>query len=61
MQSLYAHLSRVDVAEGATVGRRRPLGAIGATGRVTGAHLHLGLNWFATAVDPQPLLPPVQG
>ena len=60
VQSLYAHLSRVDVAEGAFVARRRPLGAIGATGRVTGAHLHLGLNWFATAVDPQPLLPPAQ-
>ena len=61
VQSLYAHLSRVDVAEGAAVARRQPLGAIGATGRVTGAHLHLGLNWFATAVDPRPLLPPVQG
>jgi hypothetical protein len=61
VQSLYAHLSRMDVEEGMAVGRRQPLGAIGATGRVTGAHLHLGLNWFATAVDPQPLLPPVQG
>jgi hypothetical protein len=61
VQSLYAHLSRLDVAEGAAVARRQGLGAIGATGRVTGAHLHLGLNWFATAVDPQPLLPPVQG
>jgi len=61
VQSLYAHLSRLDVAEGMAVARRRPLGAIGATGRVTGPHLHLGLNWFATAVDPQPLLPPVQG
>ena len=61
VQSLYAHLSRLDVAEGMAVARRQTLGAIGATGRVTGPHLHLGLNWFATAVDPQPLLPPVQG
>ena len=61
VQSLYAHLSRLDVAEGEAVARRQGIGAIGATGRVTGAHLHLGLNWFATAVDPQPLLPPVQG
>ncbi|MBD0273759.1 MAG: M23 family metallopeptidase [Acetobacteraceae bacterium] len=60
VQSLYAHLSRVDVAEGMALARRQTLGAIGATGRVTGAHLHLGLNWFATAVDPRPLLPPVQ-
>lgn len=61
VQSLYAHLSRLDVQEGVAVARRQTVGAIGATGRVTGAHLHLGLNWFATAVDPQPLLPPVQG
>ena len=61
VQSLYAHLSRMDVAEGEAVARRQLLGAIGATGRVTGAHLHLGLNWFATAVDPQPLLPPARG
>lgn len=61
VQSLYAHLSRIDVAEGDAVARRQIVGAIGATGRVTGAHLHLGVNWFATAVDPQPLLPPVQG
>jgi murein DD-endopeptidase MepM/ murein hydrolase activator NlpD len=61
VQSLYAHLSRLDVGEGMAVARRETVGAIGATGRVTGAHLHLGLNWFATAVDPQPLLPPIQG
>ena len=61
VQSLYAHLSRLDVAEGEAIARRQVIGAVGATGRVTGAHLHLGLNWFATAVDPQPLLPPVQG
>ena len=61
VQSLYAHLSRLEVAEGVAVARRQPVGAIGATGRVTGAHLHFALNWFATAVDPQPLLPPVQG
>ena len=61
VQSLHAHLSRMDAAEGATVAQRQPIGAIGATGRVTGPHLHLGLNWFTTPVDPQPLLPAVQG
>lgn len=56
--SLYAHLSAMDVRVGEMLGRGQRLGAIGATGRVTGPHLHLGLHWFATALDPQPLLPP---
>lgn len=60
VQSLHAHLSRMDVAEGETVAQRQCIGAIGATGRVTGPHLHLGVYWFATAVDPQPLLPAEQ-
>ena len=55
--SLYAHLSRTEVAEGATLARGQALGETGATGRVTGPHLHLGLYWFTTALDPQPLLP----
>jgi len=55
--SLYAHLSRMDVAEGATLARGQHLGETGATGRVTGPHLHLGLYWFTTALDPRPLLP----
>ncbi|WP_419896286.1 M23 family metallopeptidase [Roseomonas sp. USHLN139] len=56
--SLYAHLSVLEVANGATVGRGQRIAQTGATGRVTGPHLHLGMNWLATALDPQPLLPP---
>ncbi|MXP65656.1 M23 family peptidase [Roseomonas sp. M0104] len=55
--SLYAHLSRMEVAEGAMLACGQQLGETGATGRVTGPHLHLGLYWFTTAVDPRPLLP----
>ncbi len=61
VQSLYAHASRLDVAEGAVVAQGEQIALIGATGRVTGPHLHLGLNWHAVAVDPQPLLPVQQG
>ncbi len=55
--TFYAHLSRMDVREGQEVGRAQPIGLSGATGRVTGPHLHLGMFWFSTAVDPHPALP----
>jgi murein DD-endopeptidase MepM/ murein hydrolase activator NlpD len=55
--TLYAHMSRLDVREGEAVSRGQVIGASGATGRVTGPHLHLALFWLATALDPRPLLP----
>jgi murein DD-endopeptidase MepM/ murein hydrolase activator NlpD len=32
---------------------------VGATGRVTGPHLHWGMNWFETRLDPSLLVPPM--
>lgn len=55
--TFYAHMSRMDVREGQEVGRAQPIGLSGATGRVTGPHLHLGLFWFSVSVDPHPVLP----
>ena len=52
IQSLYAHLSAVDVEVGQHLGKGKRLGSIGATGRATGPHLHLSLYWFKTALDP---------
>jgi len=61
VNSLYAHMSAQDVAEGERVAAGQRIGAIGATGRVTGPHLHFGLSWYSTWLDAQPVLPPVTG
>jgi murein DD-endopeptidase MepM/ murein hydrolase activator NlpD len=54
--STFAHLSRRDVAEGAVVERGQALGLVGATGRVTGAHLHWAVRLGGARVDPLSLL-----
>ncbi|MBL6080131.1 M23 family metallopeptidase [Belnapia sp. T18] len=61
VNSLYAHQSAQHVAEGEQVAGGQRIGAVGATGRVTGPHLHFGLSWYATWLDAQPVLPPVTG
>ena len=56
LYTLYFHLDRVDVAEGAAVERGQPIGAVGATGRATGPHLHWGAVLRQARVDPVGLL-----
>jgi murein DD-endopeptidase MepM/ murein hydrolase activator NlpD len=56
VNTLYAHLSERLVPEGATVARAQPIAKMGATGRVTGPHLHFSLSWYQVWLDPQPLL-----
>jgi murein DD-endopeptidase MepM/ murein hydrolase activator NlpD len=52
MFSLLAHLSRIDVKEGDDVEAGEVVGLVGATGRVTGPHLHWSLRVDGARVDP---------
>jgi murein DD-endopeptidase MepM/ murein hydrolase activator NlpD len=54
--SLFAHLSRIAVRAGSQVSRGDLLGEAGATGRVTGPHLHWGVRLGGVNVDPLSLL-----
>lgn len=50
--SMLAHLSRIDVKEGQSVEPGDIVGLVGATGRVTGPHLHWALRVGTARVDP---------
>ena len=54
--SMLAHLSAIDVHEGDPVTTRQILGRVGATGRVTGPHLHWAVRASGARVDPLSLL-----
>lgn len=60
LNSAFLHAQRLDVAEGDRVTQGQQLGLVGATGRVTGPHLHWSIKWHNGArldpllfVDPQ--------
>lgn len=56
VNTLYAHLSAIEVREGQMVAKGERIARSGATGRVTGPHLHFSLSWFETFLDPQPVV-----
>jgi murein DD-endopeptidase MepM/ murein hydrolase activator NlpD len=52
----YFHMSKPEVSVGDTVQRGQEIGLVGATGRVTGPHLHWSARYGALSVDPGDLL-----
>lgn len=51
-QTLYAHLNKILVKQGASVLQGKTIGLLGSTGYSTGPHLHLGVFKRGSAVDP---------
>jgi murein DD-endopeptidase MepM/ murein hydrolase activator NlpD len=56
LMTVYNHLSRATVVVGDTVDRGQVIGRVGATGRVTGPHLHWAAQYGRLSVDPADLL-----
>jgi len=56
LQSVYAHLSRTEVTQGQRVQQGQVIGAVGASGRATGPHLHWGVSWLDVRLDPETAL-----
>jgi len=54
--SMYFHFSKIDVKDGQFVKKGDKIGEVGATGRVTGPHLHFGIYWLGIRVDPDKIL-----
>jgi hypothetical protein len=55
LMSIYMHLSKIEVSVGRKVRRGQIIGLSGASGRATGPHLHLGVRWEGSYLDPAKL------
>ncbi len=56
ISTLYMHMQKIFVKKGQKVKQGDIIGTVGSTGRSTGAHLDVRLNWFGTRLDPATVL-----
>jgi len=56
ISTLYMHMKEIFVKKGQKVKQGEIIGTVGATGRATGAHLDVRLNWFGVRLDPATVL-----
>ena len=56
ISTLYMHMQKIFVKKGQKVKQGDIIGTVGSTGRSTGAHLDVRLNWFGTRLDPMTVL-----
>ena len=52
ISTLYMHMQEIFVKKGQKIKQGDIIGTVGSTGRATGSHLDVRLNWFATRLDP---------
>ena len=57
ISTLYMHMNEIFVQKGDMVKQGEVIGTVGSSGRATGPHLDVRLNWFATRLDPMSVLP----
>ena len=57
ISTLYMHMQKILVKKKQKVKQGDVIGTVGSTGRTTGAHLDVRLNWFQTRLDPMTVLP----
>ncbi len=60
LSSSFLHLNKILVREGQGVKQGEVVAQVGASGRVTGAHLDWRMNWFDKRIDPALLVPPMR-
>jgi len=56
LDTVYIHMSAIKVKDGERVSQGQVIGAIGQSGRANGPHLHFGVTWFETRLDPETVL-----